>query len=124
MLRGVGNWGQNFMCGRVGELPAARPTETLHAGDLGSAVRAGQGEPCAALPTEPRPLRIRSLAPWTSHSRNVAKETGKHGEYTEYRRTNSNAGSSGGNRIVSLDLQVHMDVKRIAQRRPFCPGGR
>jgi len=30
-------------------------------------VRARQGEPCAALPTEPRPLRIRSLAPWTPH---------------------------------------------------------
>jgi hypothetical protein len=36
-------------------------------------VRAGQREPRAALPTEPRPLRIRSLAPWTPHSGNVAE---------------------------------------------------
>jgi hypothetical protein len=75
MLGGVGNWGRSLVRGRVGELTAARPAETRHAGDLGSAVRAGQGEPCAALPTEPRPLRIRSLAPWTPHSGNVAKET-------------------------------------------------
>src|SRR6516164_10799375 len=67
MLRGVGNGGRNLVRGRVAELPAARPAETLHTGDLGSAVRARQGEPCAALPTEPRPLRIRSLAPWTPH---------------------------------------------------------
>ena len=74
MHGGVGNWGRNLVRGRVGELPAARPAETLHAGDLGSTVRAGQGEPCAAFPTEPRPRRIRSLAPWTPHSGNVAKE--------------------------------------------------
>jgi hypothetical protein len=94
MLGGVGNWGRSLVRGRVGELTAARPAETRHAGDLGSAVRAGQGEPCAALPTEPRPLRIRSLAPWTPHSGNVAKETvigdaGEPGEYTGYRRRNS-----------------------------------
>src|SRR6516225_6623334 len=67
MVGGIGNGRRNSVRVRVGELPAARPTETLHTGDLGSAVRAGQGEPCTALPTEPRPLRIRSLAPWTPH---------------------------------------------------------
>src|SRR5215469_8002182 len=62
MVGGVVNWGRNLVYGRVGELPAARPAETLAARDLCLAVWAGQGKPCAALPAEPRRPRVRSLA--------------------------------------------------------------
>jgi hypothetical protein len=54
--------------------------------------------------------------------KNRNQDAGKLGEYTEYRRRNSNAGSSGGNRTVSLDLhasaQCHEAAKRIAPH--FC----
>src|SRR3984893_12546283 len=67
MLGGIGNGGWASVRGRVGELPAARPAETLPRGNLGPAVRTGPGEPCAALLAEPRCPGVRSLAPWTPH---------------------------------------------------------
>src|SRR5437660_5453241 len=69
MLGGVGSGWRTSVRGRVGELPTARPAETLPAGDLGTAVRAGPGEPCAALLAESRCPGVRSLAPWTPHGR-------------------------------------------------------
>ena len=103
MLGGVGNGGRNSVRGSVGELPAARPTERLTAGELGSAMWTGPGERCAALLAEPRPLGVCSLAPWTPHGgEQVGKKTiigmlGA-GEYTECRRRNSSAGNGDGNR--------------------------
>src|SRR5262252_9679908 len=67
MLGGIGNGRRNLVSVRVGELPAARPTEALPARHLGSAVRTDPGEPCTAVLAEPRPRGIRSLAPWTPH---------------------------------------------------------
>jgi hypothetical protein len=53
--------------GRIGELSAARPAEALAGRHFGAAMRASQDEAGAALPAEPRPARVRSLATWTPH---------------------------------------------------------
>jgi len=55
--------------------------------------------------------RIAGMSP-----KNRNQDAGKLGEYTEYRRRNSNAGSSGGNRTVSLDLQVFKFTWMIATK--------
>src|SRR6516225_11587483 len=70
MLGGIGNGRRNLVRVRVGELPAARPTEALPARHLGSAMRTDPGEPCTAVLAEPRPHGVRSLAPWTPHGGN------------------------------------------------------
>src|SRR4051794_29320758 len=67
MLGGVRNGGRNCVRVRGGELAAARPAETLAAGDLGSAVRAGRDEPSTALLAKPRLPGVFRLAPWTLH---------------------------------------------------------
>src|SRR5262249_19086038 len=61
------------------------------------------------VPHSPQNLAPAGFVAWHRGHRieQVAKETngdaGEPGEYTEYRRRNSDAGSSGGNRLVSLD---------------------
>jgi hypothetical protein len=59
--------------GRVGELPAARPAETLHAGDLGSTVRQVRA---SRVPHSPQNLAPAGFVAWHRGHRieQVAKE--------------------------------------------------